>query len=456
MALDSASLQCKTALASGSGPIGRVTAVTLGLVMLPVLCGAQPPESTAPAAKTRTGEHRDDGGAIPSPEPDWPQWNGPRRDSISREKGLLQKWPKAGPKLVWRIGGLGRGWSSPIIVGGRIFITGDVNDSLIIAALDLNGKPLWETRNGRSWDGPYPGARASCTYSEGRLYHMNAHGRVACLEAATGDEVWAVNVLERFQGGNITWAMSECLLVDDQRVIVTPAGKKCLMAALDKHTGQTVWTTRPLGEDKAAYSSPLMFRHAGRRIVANCSSAHGFAVDADTGKLLWTVPLRSPHGANVATPVYGSGKVFYVTPYIFGTCYKLESGESGPRPKKAWTTIMDTCTGTVLLLDGRLYGSGYKKHKSWLCLDWSSGETRYEFKDFAPGSAVYADGRFYCLAEDGRAALLRPTSGGFEIDGQFRLVTRKVRDAWAHPVLLKGRLYLRYNETLWCYDVRVR
>ena len=131
-----------------------------------------------------------------------------------------------GPKLAWKIGNLGRGWSSPIIVRDRLYITGDVDDDLVIFAFDLDGRPLWQATNGRSWTGSYPGARACCAYSAGKLYHMNAHGRVACLDAATGKELWAVDVLERFQGQNITWAMSECLLVDGPRLIVTPGGKR--------------------------------------------------------------------------------------------------------------------------------------------------------------------------------------------------------------------------------------
>ena len=395
-------------------------------------------------------------GPITSPEPDWPQWNGPRRDGISREKGLLAAWPEGGPRLLWKVGNLGRGWSSPIIVRNRLYITGDVDDDLVIFAFDLAGGLLWKAKNGRSWTRSYPGARACCTYSEGKLYHMNAHGRVACLVAETGKELWAVNVLERFQGHNITWAISECLLVDGRRVIVTPGGEKALMAALDKESGRTLWTTEPLRGDRASHASPLLFRHAGRRIAASCTSAHGFGVDADTGKLLWTVPLRSPYGVNVATPVYGAGRIFYTTPYVYGTCYALSPGEAEPRPEKAWNTTLDTCTGTVLLVDGLLYGSGYKKHKSWLCLDWKSGETRYELKDLASGAAVYAAGQLYCLAEDGRAALLRPTPERFEINGQFRLLAEKVGDAWAHPVLLHGRLYLRYHDTLWCYEVKAR
>jgi outer membrane protein assembly factor BamB len=395
-------------------------------------------------------------GPIASPEPDWPQWQGPRRDSISSEKGLLPTWPAGGPKLAWKVGNLGRGWASPIIVGGRLYITGDVDDAMVLFAFDRDGKPLWTAKNGKAWKGSYPGARACCAYSEGRLYHMNAHGHAACFDAATGKEFWAVDVLERFGGRNITWAISECLLVDGPRVIVTPCGDKALMAALDKNSGRTLWTTEPLAGDPVSYSSPLLFRHAGRRLLAGCSAAQGFGVDAESGKLLWKVPLKSPHAVNVLTPVYGAGSIFFTTPYFFGACYRLQPGTDGPQPEKAWDTTLDTCTGTVLLVDGLLYGSGYKKHKSWLAIDWKTGELRHEFKGLTSSAAVYADGRLYCLAEDGRAAMLRPTPKGFEVAGQFPLIAEKVNDAWAHPVLLDGRLYLRYHETLWCYDVRGR
>ena len=258
-------------------------------------------------------------------------------------------------------------------------------------------------------EGLYPGRRACCAYREGRLYHLNAHGRVACLDAASGKELWAVDVLERFAGRNITWAMSECLLVDGPRLIVTPGGDKALMAALDKRDGRTLWTTEPLVGDRVSYCSPLLFRHAGRRLLAGCSAAQGFGVDAASGKLLWKVPLKSPYGVNVLTPVYGDGSIFYTTPYFYGACYRLQPTADGMQAEKAWDTTLDTCTGSVIFLDGLLYGSGYKKHKSWLAIDWKSGEIRHEFKGLTSGAAVYADGRLYCLAEDGRAALLRPT-----------------------------------------------
>jgi len=393
---------------------------------------------------------------IASPEPGWPQWRGPRRDGISTETGLLPHWPAGGPKLFWKKDKLGTGWSSPIIGRDRLFVTGDVGDKLMVFALDLDGNLKWQTANGEAWTGSFPGARATCVYSEGRLYQMNAHGRVVCLDAESGREEWAVNVLERFEGRNITWALSECLLVDGPRLIVTPGGRKALMAALDKRTGRTVWTTEPLAEDRATHSSPILFRYAGRRLIANCSSGHGFGVEADTGKLLWTVPLKNQYGVNVTPPVFGSGSIFYVTAYTPALLYRLRAEGEEIKAEPGWTNGLDTVTGGAVLVDGHLYAAGYRKPKWWFSFDWKTGEIETEQKDLTTGAAVYAEGRLYCLAEDGRVALLKPTKTALEIAGQFPLVPKTKRDAWAHPVLLHGRLYLRYHEALWCYEVGAR
>ena len=396
-------------------------------------------------------------GLISSPEPDWPQWRGPRRDGISEEKGLLSSWPEGGPKLLWKIDGMGKGWSCPIIVGQRIYITGEVGDDLVIFALNRSGAVQWKVTNGRAWKGPYPGARACCVFSEGRLYNMNAHGRVVCLDAASGRELWSENILERFDAKNITWALSECLLIDGRNLIVTPGGKKALMAALDKGDGRTVWTTEPLGDDRTSHSSPILLRYAGRRLITNCSSAHGFGVDADTGKLLWTVPLKNPHGVNASTPIYGSGSVYYVTPYAeMGRAYRLVPDGQAITAEHIWTSGLDTVTGAAVLVDGTLFAAGYRESKWWFGVDWQTGRTKYELKDFTTGAAIYAEGRLYCLDEKGSVGLLKPGPDGLEIAGRFALVAGNVRDAWTHPVLHDGRLYLRYHDTLFCYDVKKR
>lgn len=356
---------------------------------------------------------------------------------------------------MWKVGGLGQGWSSPIIAAGRVYITGDVGDDLVVFAFDPNGKLVWQARNGKAWKGPYPGARACCAYSEGRVYHLNAYGRLVCLDAVSGSEVWAVDILGRFDAKNITWALSECLLADGPHVIVTPGGRKALIAALDKRTGQTAWTTEPLGEDRTSNCSPILFRYGGRRVIANCSSAHGFGVDADTGRLLWTVPMTNQYGTNVATPVYDSGRVFFMTPYAErGRQYTLRAADDRVTAELMWSAPIDAVTGGAVLADGTLYAAGYEKSRWWFAVDWQTGRTKYEFKDLTTGAAIYADGRLYCLDEQGTAALVRPEGDRVETLGRLRLTERPVKDAWAHPVLLDGRLYLRYHDSLWCYSVR--
>ena len=406
-------------------------------------------------AASRVASAAQPDGLIASSEPGWPQWRGPRRDGVSAETGLLPVWPEGGPRLLWKVDGLGKGWSSPIIVDGRLYVTGDVADDLVVFAFDLNGKLVWRANNGDAWQGSFPGARACCAYSQGRLYHLNAHGRLACLDAADGREQWAANVLERFSAENITWAISECLLVDGPRVIVTPGGPKTLVAALDKTTGQTLWTSGPLGDDRTSYSSPVLFRFSGRRLIANCSAAHGFGVDADTGKLLWTVPLRNKYDTNVTTPVYGDGQVFYVTPYAEeGRAYRLRVDGDRIEAQQAWQSPLDTVTGGGVLVGDTLFAAGYRRNKFWFAVDWSTGRTRHELNAFTTGAAVYADGRLYIFDESGTVGMAKPGADGLQVAGKLRLVTDRVRDAWAHPVLLDGRLYVRYHDALWCFDVK--
>jgi len=395
------------------------------------------------------------GKLIASKEPGWPQWRGPRRDGISDEKGLLPSWPEGGPKLLWKAGDLGRGWSSPIVTGGSIFITGDVGDELKLYALDLEGRPTWTAANGKAWTGQYPGARSSFAFSEGSLYLMNSHGRVVCLDAATGKETWTVDALQRFEGVNILWGLAECLLVDGPRVIVTPGGKKASMAALDKKTGATVWTTEPIEKNDAGYASPILFELHGRRQLVNYSSRQIFGVDADTGRLLWKRPRPSEYIALCFTPVFCGDGVFVTTPgKNGGTRYRL--GARDGQVDALWDNKLDTLQGGAVLVDGRLYGSGYEGFKGWGAVDLGTGEPAVTTRELASGSVIAADGRLYCFSERGEMALVKPTPTAFEFTGRFTLPGESKKDAWAQPVICDGRLYLRYHETLYCYDVRAR
>ncbi len=406
---------------------------------------------------------------IATAETGWPQFRGPRRDGICDETNLLQSWPSGGPKLLWQTSGLGQGYSSPIISGNRLFITGDSSDNLLVFALDLEGRKLWQATNGASWKGPYPGSRACCAYSKGRLFHMNAHGRVASFDPQDGRELWSINTVERFGGKVNTWAYSECLLLDADRLFVTPGGEKSLMLALNPSNGEVLWSSAPLragpgsgdettgAADNASYASPLLLQFGDRRLIAGCSLEHVFLVDANNGQILWTRPLRTRYSVIASTPVLVDNALFATAPdTLDARLYKLFLNANRLDSETAWTTRLDTCHGGVIYLPEQqaLFGSWYRSRKGWACIEARTGAIRYELNSIAKGSILYADKRLYVLSEDGQMLLLDAVPTAFKVNGQFQLVSKQKGDVWAHPVILHGRLYLRYHDTLFCYDIR--
>ncbi len=407
---------------------------------------------------------RDDAKLVASLEPDWPQFRGPRRDGRSDERGLLQNWPAGGPRLLWSTNGLGRGYSSPIIVNGRIYITGDVGDDLNLFCLsESDRRLLWTARSGASWKDPYPGARATPTYSAGRIYLENAHGEIRAFDATTGALAWPLNILERFRGNNITWGLSECLLVDDRAVYVTAGGRDALMVALDKKTGDVLWKSAPLtgpgretSGESASYVSPILMKFAGRRLLVGCSLRHLFCVDADTGIIQWTREMPTAHSVLAMMPVLVGNGVFMAAPHGKpGALYQLlapqtPNGHVGYEQK--WETPLDTCQGGVVFSDGRLIGSFYPGRKGWAAVDAATGAILYRAEDIVKGAALYSDNRFYILSENGWMRLVEADGQRFVKHGEFRLAQAN-NDAWAHPVIVKKRLYLRYQEELFCYDV---
>lgn len=400
---------------------------------------------------------------IASPEAGWPQFRGARRDGTSDERGLLPTWPEGGPKLLWSATGAGKGYSSPIIGGGKLFVTGDFGAEMRVLAYDLGGKPLWSVRNGDAWLNQYQGARASVTYRDGLLYHQNAHGRIVGLDAATGKERWAVELMRTFGGENIRWGFSECLLVDENSVYATAGGRDAMLVALDRRTGEVRWKVAQAEAaadqlEGATYAAPILVRFAGRRLVIGCTQRQLYCVDADTGTLQWTRPRVTAYSVLAMSPVLVGDAIFMTAPIgPPGQLHRLiaptaAGGSVGV--EDAWTTALDTCQGGVVHVGGRLFGSTYPRRGSWQALDARDGKLLYETAEFAKGAVLAADGRLYTLAEDGWMLLLEPTDTEFAVRGRFRFAEARDRNAWAHPVIHDGRLYLRYHDTVSCYDVR--
>jgi len=422
------------------------TAPVVGVWVLLAWCGIPPGRATAKASA----------GAVGRTEAGWAEFRGARRDGVSDERNLLASWPEGGPKVLWTVSGLGRGYSSPVVGGGRIYLTGDVREQLRIFALDLDGKEKWRALNGASWKKPFGGARGSCSYRDGRLVHVNAHGRVVCLDAATGSETWAVDMLRRFAAKRPPFGIAECVLVDGSRVLVTPAGRKGLLAALDLATGKTLWASDVVAEgaETAGYSSPILIERAGTRQVIATTSHRTVGVDVRTGKLLWSFALKFVKQSCSTIPVFGGDSLFITnTSRHDGMLYRLRIDEANARARKGWSIQLANTHGSMVYAAGRIFGASSMKLKGWASIDPSTGKVLALRKDLAIGSAVYADGRLYCLTERGTMVLLKPGENALETVGQFEFVQRK-KDVWPHPVVCGGRLYLRYHDKLTCYDIR--
>jgi len=400
-----------------------------------------------------------DGAADPGEHPGgyWPQLHGPSRSNMSTETGLLGRWPDGGPPLRWTFTECGRGYACPSVAEGRLFTSGDFGAEEYILALDLDGRLLWKTPNGAAWRGSEPGARTTPTWSDGILYHLGPMGRLATFEAATGKEVWAVDLVEAFGTRRSTWGMAENVLVEGNKVLCTPGGPRGRVVALEKTTGRPVWVNTTITDDQA-YCSPVVVTHGGRRQLIILMKKTVVGVDVETGRLLWSHEHPSRYNQNVDTPLYHGGRVFITSGHQAGGRL-LEIGPDGRSARQLWhCREFDNCHGGVLLIGGHLYGVGCRMyHKGLLCVDWTTGKVAYRAEPVGKVSITWADGLIYGVGQKGEVRLVKASPAGARIVSEFLIPPVATKDhLLAHPVVCGGRLYIRHAHHLLAYGIRKR
>ena len=384
---------------------------------------------------------------------DWPQWRGPNRDGKSTETGLLKQWPDGGPKLLWQAKGLGDGFATITIAKGLLYTAGNLGGNTVITALDLGGKTQWTAKNGSAWTKSSPGSRSVPTIDGDRLYHRSPLGNLVCLDAKTGKQHWGMNTLKKFGGRNITWALAASLLVDGGNLIVCP-GARTAMAALNKATGETVWTCEGKGE-RPSYASPIAFEHEGIRQIVTMTAKAAIGVEAKAGRLLWLHRHTTSYDCNIPDPIFHDGHVFICSGYGSGAeLLKLNVDGDNVSVSQVWRSKkLDNHHGGVLLVDGHLYGSTHRG--AWVCLDFKTGDLKYSERGVGKGSVLYADGMLYCYSEGGgNVGLVPATPDAHRVVSRFRVPRGGRGPSWPHPVICDGRLYLRHGDLLFCYDIK--
>jgi outer membrane protein assembly factor BamB len=423
----------------------------LAVCLLALLVAAGAPESTARPPAPSARSHFD-----------WPQWRGPNRDDVSKETGLLKKWPTGGPKLLWKFDQAGVGYSDVAVVGDNLYTMGSDDRTEFLFALDLKTqKKVWNAEVGpllvNGWgDGP----RGTPTVDGDLIFAIGGQGNLVCVKAANGEKVWSRGLKSELGGEMMSgWGYTESPLVDGDQVVCTPGGSKGAVAAFNKKNGELLWRSIDF-KDRAAYSSLVVAAVGGihQYVLMTGESVAGIA--AKDGKLLWRY-ARTGRTAAIPTPVV-SGDLVYATSGYGAGCnlIRLTAAGSGIKEEEVYANKdMTNHHGGVVLVGDYLYG--YSDSKGWECQDFKTGKVVWsERNKLGKGCLTYADGMLYLYAEkDGRVVLIEASPKGWNEQGRFTIpeqtkLKRKSGKIWTHPVVANGKLYLRDLDLIFCFDVK--
>lgn len=385
---------------------------------------------------------------------DWPQFRGPDRNGQSPETGLLAQWPAEGLTPAWIAEGLGEGFSSAVIAGGKIYITGMIGGDKqgYLHAFDLDGKRLWSTPYGKEWDKTYPGTRYTPTIESGKAWLLSSHGVVCCFDAESGALLWQRDVAKDFGGTAPAMGFAESLLIDGDRLIVTPGGADASVVALNKMNGETIWTSKGLS-DQSAYCSPISIERGGTRLIVTLVTATLAGLDPETGAVVWRMPFDETEELqnHAVAPVYADGLLYATSGHRKGgVMYELSA--EGKAITQRWTDeTLNNHHGGVIFLDGHLYGS--TMNGRWVCLRATDGAVKWEERGVGKGSVTFAEGHFYCYSEKGTLGLAEASPDSHAPVSAFE-VGQGEGVHWAHPSIAGGRLYVRHGDVLLAYDIK--
>ena len=390
-------------------------------------------------------------------------WRGPGRTGIYNESGLLKVWPASGPALIWEAEGIGMGYSSATVTTDAIYITGIRGDKDVLTAFTQDGKKKWDVEYGTmSKVQSSPESRCTPTFNNGKIYVVSGSGDLACV-STSGKILWSVDFYTKYKSTVPRFGISESPIVVDNKVIVTPGGSIAAMAAFNVDNGNVVWETAPLNEG-GQYVNPLLVEVKGMKIIVTHTPTYLIGVNAKDGKILWkfnmlSVNAEQGRGRNfIHTPIYKDGFIFAANGYG-QTAVKIKISTDGSDPTLVWKNPeINPHVGGMVLIGNYIYSSTHDNNSMgrWICVDWTTGKTMWITLWNNKGSVISAEGLLYIYEEKGgNVALVRPNSEKLDIISSFQ-ITKGAGPYWSHPVIDKGRLFLRHGDYLAVYSIKAK
>ncbi len=380
------------------------------------------------------------------------QFRGPDRNGIYNEPNLLKTWPVSGPALMWKAEGIGNGYSSPIINGDRVYVTGEIDSIGYLFAYDKKGSLIWKKKTGPEWMENFTGSRSTPTLVDGLMYVETSMGRIICLDASNGAEKWSVEMVNDLHGINVRFGYAEGLLVNDNLVYCFPGGPDTNAVALDRFNGKIVWVSKALG-DSTSYTSPALITLPARKIIVNFTIHNLIGLDAATGELLWNSQLKGIGDIHGNTSLYENGCLYFLAGSGSGAV-KLALSDDGRILTEIWKneTVTDVHGGFVKA-GNFIYTSQYKPRR-YCSIDAATGQIADSLK-FDKGALILADDMLYLYTEKGMVGLVKPDNGKMELISSFKMPVG-TKEYFTIPVISEGVIYLRHGNAMLAYDIRAK
>ncbi len=378
------------------------------------------------------------------------KWRGPEANGIFPAKEEIKDWTAQGPIVLWSYDELGKGYSSPAIANGNIYLTGMEEKTGFIYVLSIDGKFQYKFAYGNEFDESYPGSRSTPTIVGNLAYILSGYGILACFDLETQKMKWMKKLLSDFDGENIRWGVTETIVVDGDKLYCTPGGKNNNVLALNRLSGELIWSCAGKSE-LSAYCTPLMIDLPSRKLLVTHTGSHILGIDRQNGQLLWSHEQPNQWSVHANTPVYSNGSLYYISGYGRGSG-RLDISEDGSKVTPVWFNQQhDNRMGGAVVIDNYVYASG-DKYRKLFCLDFKTGKEMWNSGETGIGVTIASNGMLICYSDKGELSLVKASPDSFQIKGKTK-VTLGSEQHWSHPVIYEGILYLRHGKSLIAYKL---